>query len=225
MWQFGGSLVEALRPQEGERILDLGCGTGQLTAEIARSGAEVVGLDSSPEMIGQARQNYPDLKFVLADASNFHFDQRFDAVFSNAALHWIKDGAAVARSIAAALNPGGRFVAEFGGRGNIATILKQLPKDHCPWWFPGIGEYASLLERHGLEVRDASLFHRPTPLEGEHAMEDWIEMFCGSYFTSLDSKRRQEAIRELAERLRPELYREGVWTLDYRRIRVVAFRN
>lgn len=229
VWQLGGSLLEVLAPQPGERILDLGCGTGRLTAEIAGSGARVLGLDSSPDMLGQARQNYPQLKFILADATNFRFDEPFDAVFSNAALHWVKNGEGAVESIAAALRPGGRFIAEFGGKGNIASILAALEAvlgaaagERCPWWFPGIGEYASLLERHGLEVREASLFQRPTPVEGEHGMEDWIEMFCGSYLRDLGADRAQEKIGELAAHLRPQLYREGVWMLDYRRLRVVA---
>jgi trans-aconitate methyltransferase len=229
VWQFGGSLLELLQPRPGERILDLGCGTGQLTAEIASSGAQVVGLDSSPEMLGQARQNYPRLKFVLADATSFHFEEPFDTVFSNAALHWVKDAEASVKCIAAALRPGGRFVAEFGGKGNITEILAALravfgdaAEERCPWWFPGIGEYASLLARHGLEVRQASLFDRPTPIEGEHGMEDWIEMFCGSYLRDLSADRAKEKVREVAEYLRPKLYREGIWMLDYRRLRVVA---
>jgi trans-aconitate 2-methyltransferase len=229
VWQFGGSLLELLAPRPGERVLDIGCGTGQLTAEIARSGARVVGLDSSPEMLGQARQNYPQLKFVLANATSFQFEEPFDAIFSNAALHWVKNAEASVKSMAGALRPGGRFVAEFGGKGNIVCILAALnvvfgaeAEERCPWWFPGIGEYASLLERHGLEVRQASLFDRPTPIEGEHGMEDWIEMFCGSYFRGLDAHRAKEKVRELAALLRPKLYREGVWRLDYRRLRVVA---
>ena len=221
--------MELLHPRDGERILDLGCGTGQLTAEIAVSGVQVVGLDSSPEMLGQARQNYPNLKFVLADATSFRFDEPFDAVFSNAALHWVKNAEAAVQSIAAALRPGGRFIAEFGGKGNIRSILAALDvvfgaaaEERCPWWFPGIGEYASLLEQHGLEVRQASLFDRPTPVEGERGMEDWIEMFCGSYLRDLDANGAKQKVREVASHLRPTLYRDGVWMLDYRRLRVVA---
>jgi len=232
VWQFGGDLLELLAPRAGERILDLGCGTGHLTAEIAARGAQVVGLDSSPDMLGQARQNYPDLKFVLADASGFRFDEPFDAVFSNAALHWVKNAGGAAKSIAAALRMGGRFVAEFGGRGNIEAVLSALDSvfgasaaERCPWWFPRIGEYATVLERQGLEVRQASLFDRPTPVEGEHGMEDWIEMFCGSYLRGMSASQAQEKVRELAAHLRPRLFRDGVWTLDYRRLRVVAQRN
>src|SRR5580700_8966364 len=126
VWRAGASLVELLDPKPGERILDLGCGTGHLTAKIAEAGVEVTGLDSSTSMIAQARQNFPGLKFSLADARDFRFDRPFDAVFSNAALHWIHDAEAVVRSIAAALRPGGRFVLEMGVRGNIARIRKAI---------------------------------------------------------------------------------------------------
>jgi trans-aconitate 2-methyltransferase len=180
-------------------------------------------------MIGQARQNYPQIEFVLAGATSFRFEEPFDAVFSNAALHWVKNGEAAVTSIARALRPGGRFVAEFGGKGNIASIMEALKlafgadaEKRCPWWYPSIGEYAPMLERHGLEVRQASLFDRPTPVEGENGMEDWIEMFCGSYFQDLAPDRAKQKIDEMVSYLRPKLYRDGVWTLDYRRLRVIA---
>jgi trans-aconitate methyltransferase len=232
VWQFGGKLIELLQPRPGERILDLGCGTGQLTAEIAASGAQAVGLDSSPEMLGQARQNYPHLKFVLADATDFRFEEPFDAVFSNAALHWVEDAEASVTCIAAALRPGGRFVAEFGGKGNIPEVLAALhavfgaaAEQLCPWRFRGIAEYATLLEKHGLDVLEARLFDRPTPVEGERGMEDWFEMFCGIYFRRQSAAEAKQKVRELVEYLRPKLYREGVWTLDYRRLRIVAVKN
>jgi trans-aconitate methyltransferase len=229
VWQFGAGLIDVMAPREGERILDIGCGTGQLTAEIASRGAQVVGLDSSTNMLGQARQNYPGQKFVLADATSFRFPEPFDAVFSNAALHWVKDAEAAVESIALALRAGGRFVAEFGGKGNIATIMFALgavfgaeADRRCPWFYPGIGEYAPLLERHRLEVREASLFYRPTPVEGEDGMENWLRMFCGGYFEGLGAERTKEKIGEIVALLRPDGYRDGVWTLDYRRLRVAA---
>jgi len=229
VWQFGASLVEVLAPLAGERILDAGCGTGHLTAEIAKSGADVVGVDNSPEMLGQARQNYPALQFVLGDLTNLNFSERFDAVFSNAALHWVKDPEAAVASFARALRPGGRFVAEFGGKGNISTIVEALravlgkeADERSPWMFLSISEYATLLERYGLEVRQANLFDRPTPVEGEHGMEDWLQMFGGSFFRDMSPTLAKEKISEIAGRLRPTCYRDGVWTLDYRRLRVVA---
>jgi trans-aconitate methyltransferase len=229
VWQFGASLIELLQPRAGERILDIGCGTGQLTAEIAQSGAEVTGLDYSPDMLAQARKNYPQLKFVAGDAADFSFPEGFDAVFSNAALHWVRDHAAAARSIARAIRPGGRFVTEFGGKGCIGSIVAAMrgvfgakADQRCPWNFASVGEFAPLLEQNGLEVRQASLFDRPTPVEGEHGIEDWLQMFCGSYFRGLSEEQTRAALKELAARLRPALYRDGVWTLDYRRLRMVA---
>ncbi len=229
VWQFGASLLELLQPQPGERILDIGCGTGQLTAEIARSGAQVIGLDNSAEMLAEARGNFPRLVFEQADATSFRFPQPFDAVFSNAALHWVRDHAAAAASIAGALRPGGRFVAELGGKGCIASItdamravMGERAGTLCPWNFSSIGEFAPLLERHGLEINQAFLFDRPTPLEGENGLEHWLRMFCGAYFRGLSPEETLETIAALTARLRPILFRDAVWTLDYRRLRIVA---
>jgi trans-aconitate methyltransferase len=229
VWQFGESLIGLLQPRAGERILDIGCGPGQLTAELARSGALATGLDSSPEMLAEARKNYPDLDFIQADAAAFRFEEPFDAVFSNAALHWVKDQGAAAASISRALRSGGRFVAELGGKGCIASVLKALrdvlgsrADQLCPWTFPSIGEFAPLLEGEGLEVSQAFLFDRPTRLEGDSAMEDWLRTFGMAFFQGLSLVETRETIAQLAGLLRPVLYHEGVWTLDYRRLRVVA---
>lgn len=231
VWRFGANLLESLKPQRGERILDVGCGTGQLTAEIARSGATVVGLDKSADMLSEACKNYPDLEFVLADAAGFEFPELFDAVFSNAALHWVKDAEGAVRSIAAALRPGGRFIAEFGGHGNIASVQSALravfgpsADQRSPWYYPSVGEYAPILERHGFEIRDASLFDRPTPLEGEDGLANWLRMFTGTYLRELPSERADDAVRQLVDHLRPTLYHGGVWTVDYRRLRVQCVR-
>ena len=231
VWRLGAGVVELLAVRPGERILDLGCGTGQLTAEIAKQGARAVGLDNSANMIGQARQNYPGLEFVLGDARSLRFDEPFDAVFSNAALHWVKEADAAVGAIERVLKVGGRFVAEFGGKGNTRSILSALrvalgdtAEALCPWYYPSVGEYASLLERHGLEVRHAELFDRLTPLEGENGMEDWLRMFCGSYFKDFPAAEAGAKMHQVAEHLRPERYRDGIWTIDYRRLRVVALK-
>jgi trans-aconitate methyltransferase len=231
VWRYGASLLELLHPQHGERILDVGCGTGQLTAEIARSGARVIGLDNSADMLRHARENYPDLTFVLGDASAFDFPEPFDAVFSNAALHWVEDADGAASAIARALGPGGRFVAEFGGQGNIASVQAALravlgpsADVQSPWYYPSIAEYSTVLERHGLEVRNASLFDRPTPLEGENGLDHWLRMFTPTYLRQFSADRADEVVRQLIEHLAPALYRDGVWTVDYRRLRVVAVR-
>ncbi len=232
VWRFGADLLELLAPQPGERILDIGCGTGQLTADIARSGASVIGLDYSDDMLSDARRNFPELTFVSGDAAAFDFAEAFDAVFSNAALHWVKNANGAAASIARALRPGGRFVAEFGGKGNIATVQAALRRvlgpsadEQSPWYYPSIGEYSSVLERHGLEVRNASLFDRPTPLSGEDGLDQWLRMFGQTYLRQFSPERADEVVSHLVNQLRPSLYKDGTWTVDYRRLRVVAVRT
>jgi len=229
VWKFGASLLELLQPLPGERILDIGCGTGQLTADIANSGAQVIGLDRSEEMLRKARENYPALTYVLADVTTFRFAEPFDAVFSNAALHWVQNAEGAVESIAKSLRTGGRFVAEFGGKGNIASVqaalravFGPLADDRSPWFYPSISEYAVLLERHGLEVHQASLFDRPTVLEGANAMDDWLRMFCGNYLRDIAGEDGASRIPELIDHLRSTQFRDGIWTLDYRRIRILA---
>ena len=167
--------MELLAARAGERILDLGCGTGALTAELAASGAELLGVDRSPEMIAEARKKFPHLRFEVCDARTLQFSNEFDAVFSNAALHWIPEAERVIHGVARALKPGGRFVAEFGGKGNVRNVVTAIDTAFAelgisanganPWFYPSIAEYASLLEKHHLEVREAALFERPTKLE------------------------------------------------------------
>lgn len=223
VWKYGEALLPLLAPRPGERILDLGCGTGHLTAEIAAAGAETLGIDSSPDMIGQARQNYPKLKFQLADAQTFESDQTFDAVFSNAALHWIPEAGKVVESVHRALKPGGRFVAEFGGKGNIAKVVAAVREaggsdPMRKYYFPSVGEYAGLLELKGFEVRFATLFDRPTELEDPaHGLEQWLTMFMQKELQGISA-------RQIADRLHPALFYEGKWHVDYRRLRVVATR-
>jgi trans-aconitate methyltransferase len=122
VWKFGSDVVSLLDPQLGERILDLGCGTGHLTAQIAESGARVTGVDRSAEMVAAARLAYPNLKFEIADPRTLPFQNEFDAVFSNATLHWIHEPEQVLQGVWKALCPGGRFVAEFGGKTNIRAM-------------------------------------------------------------------------------------------------------
>jgi trans-aconitate methyltransferase len=235
VWRLGEGVVDFLNPQPGERILDLGCGTGQLTKKIADSGANVLGLDASPDMIGQARQNYPRLQFVLANAAALQFENEFDAVFSNAALHWMLDRAGVVAGVARALKKGGRFVAECGGKGNVRELEGAIetvaatyhtgPIPEKRTYYPAVGEYAALLEAHGLEVTFAQLFDRPTPLEGEDGMANWVRQFKWYYFEALRAGQQEEALRDVIEALRPILRNSDGWYADYRRLRVSAVKT
>ncbi len=236
VWQYGEALLELLSPQPGERILDLGCGTGQLTQKIAETGAIVAGIDQSNEMIEKAKNNYPQLEFAVADARDFQVKEPFDVVFSNAALHWIPQADAVIHCIWQTLKPGGRFVAEFGGKGNVKAIvdalnnvLKEIGYADAdkmnPWYFPSIGEYSTKLEKQGFDVTYAVLFDRPTPLEGEAGIGNWLKMFASNFISGLSPEEQINVIKEVEQRLQPILYRDGTWYADYRRIRVVAIKN
>jgi len=232
VWEYGAELVELLAPLPSERILDLGCGPGHLTAE---SRVIVVGVDSAPSMVAQARRHYPSLKFEIADARNLPYHEEFDAVFSNAALHWVRPPEDAIDGIWRALRPGGRFVAELDGKGNIASILEAIKSalgqvqvhmqltGRPDFYFPGSGEYASLLKENGFSVTLATLFGRPTGLDnGPRGLRLWLEMFATGFLAGLDADPRVEVIELVERRLRPRLYSDGQGTVEYKRLRVVA---
>ena len=223
------SLVDLLQPQPGERILDLGCGDGFLTRRIAQSGATVVGVDASPQMIAAARERGVDAR--LAQGEALPFNSEFDAVFSNAALHWMTDQEAVLKGVHRALKPDGRLVAECGGQGNIAAIRVALlavmgafgihPSRVENNYFFNPSEYRRLLEGQGFVVEEIKLTPRPTPLAS--GMADWLRTFRGSLFEQLPAADRSAAIAQTVSLLEPVLCdREGNWTADYVRLRFVA---
>lgn len=231
VYEYGKDLLALLNPQPGERILDVGCGTGHLTAQIAELGATVIGLDSSAAMIETAQAAYPNIAFNQADATNFSFAESFDAVFSNAALHWVLQAEAAVKCMSQALRSGGRFVMECGGKGNIANILTALKQAMVEleqgameqiWVFHSISEYATLLEKHGLEVNQAFLFDRPTKLEGEDGMLNWLRMFGTVRTQKLSDEMREKVFARATEKLRDVQYIKGHWYADYRRLRIVA---
>ncbi|MFB6141366.1 MAG: trans-aconitate 2-methyltransferase [Halosimplex sp.] len=236
--EYGASVVDLLDSKRGERVLDLGCGTGHLTADIGEAVGEsgtVLGVDASPEMIERARETYPGLRFAVGDARELSPDGAFDAVFSNAALHWIPaaDQSAVAERVADSLAPGGRFVAELGGTGNVATIvdatlaeLRERGHEAAhPWYFPTVGEHAAVLEAAGFELRLARLFDRPTELEGgPDGLTRWLDVFGDSLFSGLDESETESVVSAVEDRVRGDLFDADseTWTADYRRLRFAA---
>jgi trans-aconitate methyltransferase len=226
---FGEALIALLDPKPGERILDLGCGDGVLTAKLLATGAHVVGVDASAAMVRAAQQRGIDARLMRGE--DLTFEAEFDAVFSNAALHWMKPPTSVVGGIRRALKPGGRLVLEMGGAGNNASLLEDLNPllrergldgpALSPWYFPTADEYCGLLRDNGLIVDLAELFPRPTPLPGD--ITDWFDSFCGAFLAAIPERDRQAFKDELARRLAPGLKDDqGRWTMDYVRLRVLA---
>ncbi|MEM6253351.1 MAG: methyltransferase domain-containing protein [Cyanobacteria bacterium P01_D01_bin.156] len=228
VWQYGAALLELLDPKAGESILDLGCGTGQLTQAIAQTGATVTGLDADATMIATAQQQYPHLSFRVADACTFTVSEKVDGIFSNAVLHWVRPPEKAVQAIAQAMKPGGKFVTEFGGKGNVQKIVNAVEtvrqqRDLSPWYFPSIGEYTQLLEQHGLEVVFAALVDRSTLLnEGTQGLVNWLKMFGDALLAELSMHERDIVLKDVEDLLRPQLYDGRQWYADYRRLRIVA---
>jgi trans-aconitate methyltransferase len=235
VYEYGTDVLDLLDPEPGERVLDLGCGTGELTAALDASGVDAVGLDASAEMVAGARDAHPECRFVHADARSFSLDEPFDAAFSNAALHWIpeRDHDVVLERVHDALSPEGRFVAELGGVGNVETITSALHEQlrergydpESPFYFPSVGEYAPRLEAAGFEVTYATLFDRPTELDGDDGLASWLRMFGDAFFEPLDEPEVDDVVAAVEDAVRDDLYRDGSWTADYRRLRFVAALN
>ncbi|TBL75117.1 class I SAM-dependent methyltransferase [Paenibacillus thalictri] len=232
--ELGKGVVELLNPQKGETILDLGCGTGHLTKEIADLGAQVIGMDYSQPMIESASKQYPEIRFFVGDAEQFTVEERFDAVFSNAALHWMNRPERVVSCVWDALKPDGRFVAEFGGQSNVETVLNAMVQvltqqfgidasARNPWYFPSIGEYSKVLEHQGFRVTYALHFDRPTRMkDGELGINHWLASFGGDFFKGLSEADIAEACGKIAEMIKPRLFYDGAWHIDYKRLRIVA---
>jgi trans-aconitate methyltransferase len=228
---LAGGVLEWLAPAAGERILDLGCGDGQLTKRIHAAGASVVGLDSSPQMVAAAREL--GLDAAVGDAEAIPFEAHsFDAVFSNAALHWVRNHDAMLGGVKRILKPGGRFVAEFGGHGNIAAIRVAMRSALARFgfdagrddvnYYPTPRIYTRRLEQHGFTVERMALIPRPTPLS-EGGMSGWIRTFRRGVFESLPEEVRDKVVEEAVGLLAPALRdEEGNWTADYVRLRFIA---
>lgn len=226
---LGKPVVELLKPIPGERVLDLGCGSGVLAKELMELGCSVVGVDFSPEMVESARANGVDAR--LMDGERMDFCQEFDAVMSNAALHWMTDQYAVARGVWNALKPAGRFSAECGGEGCVRIIREGMKialtklgidyKARNPWKYPKLGEYRDILENQGFEVGYIARIDRPTPLP--NGLRGWLEVFSESHTRGFTEQEKARFYAAVEDYCRPMLYNDKTgWTADYVRLRFLA---
>lgn len=229
--KLAGGVVEWLAPRPAEQILDLGCGDGQLSAQLAGTGAVVTGVDSSQDMVEAARGRGIRADHASAERLPYE-DARFDAVFSNAALHWVRDHDAMLGQVSRVLRPGGRFVAEMGGHGNIAAIRVALlavlaqhgygDREDGVNYYPTPDAYRRRLEQHGFRVERIELIPRPTPL-GEGGMAAWLNVFRRGVLESIPEELRARIVNEICALLEPALRDEdGNWVADYVRLRFRA---
>ncbi|HLY72379.1 MAG TPA: methyltransferase domain-containing protein [Puia sp.] len=237
VFKYGEDLVDLLSPKRNERVLDLGCGTGYLTNLIAESGAEVIGIDNSREMIEKARNEYPTVDFEVLSATDFHFENPFDAIFSNAVLHWVLEKEKAIDCLYENLKTNGRLVIEMGGKDNVQSILDAV-KQFLPkysgvsissiniWYYPSLSEYSSLLESKGFRVIYASHYDRETELkDAANGIKDWIKMFGSSFLKNIDEGLADKMLNEIQESLRATNFRNNRWYADYKRLRVVAIKQ
>jgi trans-aconitate methyltransferase len=229
---LGMPVVALLDPQPGERILDLGCGDGVLTRKLVDVGCELVGIDSSPELVQAASRLGLDV--AVLDAKEMEFDDEFDAVFSNAVLHWVNEPDLVIGNVFGALHQGGRFVGKCGGHRCVETIHSALKLEldnrgydgeaASPWYFPTAEDYESRLIRAGFRVEYIEIIPRPTQLPGD--MAGFLETFAGSFTSVLPVSDRKAYLDDVRDRVKPALCDEdGTWTADYTRLRFKAFKN
>lgn len=227
--ELGQPVIELLAPRPGERILDLGCGDGALTEELALLGCEVVGVDASAAQVAAARARGLDAR--VGDGQALDFGAEFDAVFSNAALHWMRDTPRLFAGVHRALRSGGRFVAECGGHGCVETIHRSLIEcldergydgaAASPWYFPTAEDYGRRLAAAGFEVKSIALIPRPTPLPGD--LLGWLETFADSFTRVLPAAERGPYLQQVRARAQPVLCdASGHWTADYVRLRFAA---
>jgi len=233
--KYGEDVIGLLDIREGMTVIDLGCGNGALTKKLSELGVAAIGIDASEEQLAAARKSYPGLTFINADATSFSVSERVDAVFSNAVFHWIdrENQPKMLACVNRALKDGGQLVFELGGYGNNVLIHSALDESFAkeglhykmPFYFPTIGEYSALLESCGFLTESMTLFDRPTPLNGENGLSEWIRMFVKKPFEGMDEGEKSIIVSRAEEMLKDTLCKDGVWYADYVRIRGKAIKE
>ncbi len=236
VYEYGNDLISLLKPKKTDVILDLGCGTGNFTQYISQYVSKIIGIDSSLEMLEKAKEQFQDIPFINKDATNLGYFEKFDAVVSNAVLHWIneKEQLTVAKNVLNALIPGGRFVAEFGGFRNCDKIFKAFERAlvKCgieksgEFYFPTISQYGAILENAGFDFKYAALFERKTKLsDAQNGLANWLKMFTLPQYQYLSDNIKESLIRETENSLKEtELFIDNEWYADYVRIRICAYK-
>ena len=229
--EYGKGLLEFIPQNKEQAILDLGCGTGILTAQLVDLGSRVMGVDSSQHMIDRAKRQFSSIEFKVCDALALPFEQEWDVVFSNAVFHWIGDHRALLQNIRKALKPHGTLVCEFGASGNIAAIedafaaaCGQLGYGYQPKFnFPTAEHFGELLTEHGFRIERLYDYDRPTVLkDGEAKLSKWMKQFFASELSAMPASAQTLVLKQAEERTRTALWNGNEWVADYRRLRAVA---
>jgi len=229
--EYGKGLLEFVPENKNQSILDLGCGTGTLTAQLSNFADTIIGVDSSASMIAKAKEQYANIQFEVYDALTLPFEKQFDVVFSNAVFHWIADHNALLKQVHKSLKPNGLLICEFGANGNIATIenafisacqdfeYKYTPKFN----FPTVDTFFDLLKKNNFMIDEIYDYSRPTPLKDhERGLANWMKQFFASDFELMSKKMQDEIIKEVEDLTKEHLYNGDEWIADYRRLRAIA---
>lgn len=233
VYNYGKALLELLDPQAHDEILDIGCGTGELTNEIFKKTKLVTAVDASDKMISEAKKTYPEINFIKMNALEMEYKNKFDKVFSNAVFHWIFDQEKFLENIYTSLKSDGKLVVEMGGQNNAQTILNALKtalinhgyienSQKQVTFFPSVGEYTSLLEKTGFTVRYVLYFDRDTELTGKDGLKTFVTMFYSPFFENIDENIKNEILDEVQFNCKDSLFRNGKWYADYKRLRFIA---
>lgn len=228
--EYGSDLISLIPKDKKQCILDLGCGTGDLTQKLSEISENVIGIDGSKDMVAAAKLKYPHIHFEEMDACNLAWKNKFDVVFSNAVFHWISDQMQLLKGIHATLKDGGMLICEFGANGNISQIESAyqsvVTSYQSPFYFPTTKRYSTLIEEIGFDLEKAYDYDRPTPLpDGKDGLKNWMKQFFAGNLSTYNKTEQEEILENVQQMLEGKMFDGTKWIADYRRIRVVAHKR